>query len=90
MPGLALCVPSVEQQLDAGFFLFPCLPPHSPPRSPPLCLLHPIQVSTSPCATYGAWVGGSILCSLSTFKDMWVTSKECKDFGSSIVTRRNF
>lgn len=42
------------------------------------------------CATYGAWVGGSILCSLSTFKDMWVTSKECKDFGSSIVTRRNF
>ncbi|KAK2499347.1 hypothetical protein MC885_014090 [Smutsia gigantea] len=49
-----------------------------------------LPVSTSPYATYGAWVGGSVLCSLSTFKDMWVTSKEYKDFGSSIISRRNF
>ncbi|VFV28264.1 Hypothetical predicted protein [Lynx pardinus] len=48
------------------------------------------QVSTCPNSTYGAWVGGSILCSLSTFKDMWVTSQEYKDIGSSVISRRSF
>ncbi|XP_062948964.1 uncharacterized protein LOC134374848 [Cynocephalus volans] len=49
-----------------------------------------VKVSTCPYSTYGAWVGGSILCSLSTFKDMWVTSSEYKDIGSSIIRRRSF
>ncbi|XP_058382156.1 uncharacterized protein LOC131394721 [Diceros bicornis minor] len=49
-----------------------------------------VKVSTSPYSRYGAWVGGSILCSLSTFKDMWVTSDEYKDIGSSMVSRRSF
>uniref|UniRef100_A0A8C0Q694 Uncharacterized protein n=1 Tax=Canis lupus familiaris TaxID=9615 RepID=A0A8C0Q694_CANLF len=49
-----------------------------------------VKVSTCPYSTYSAWVGGSILCSLSTFKDMWVTSKEYKDIGASIVSRRTF
>ncbi|XP_044775476.1 actin-like [Neomonachus schauinslandi] len=43
-----------------------------------------VKVSTCPSSIYSAWLGGSILCSLSTFKDMWVTSKEYKDIGSSI------
>ncbi|XP_027630252.1 actin-85C isoform X1 [Tupaia chinensis] len=49
-----------------------------------------VKVSTCPYAVYGAWVGGSILCSLSTFKDMWITSKDYKDIGSSIISRRSF
>ncbi|XP_025771317.1 actin-2-like [Puma concolor] len=49
-----------------------------------------VKVSTCPNSTYGAWVGGSILCSLSTFKDMWVTSQEYKDIGSSVISRRSF
>ncbi|XP_023566357.1 actin-85C-like [Octodon degus] len=49
-----------------------------------------VKVSTSPYAQYGAWVGGSILASLSTFKDMWVTSREYKDVGGSIINRRSF
>ncbi|XP_032270723.1 actin, alpha skeletal muscle 2-like [Phoca vitulina] len=47
-----------------------------------------VKVSTCPSSIYSAWLGGSILCSLSTFKDMWVTSKEYKDIGSSIISRR--
>ncbi|VTJ51237.1 Hypothetical predicted protein [Marmota monax] len=54
-----------------------------------VCPAHDIQVYTSPCAKYGAWVGGSILCSLSTFEDMWVTNKEYEDMGSSVVRRRS-
>ncbi|XP_045711330.1 actin-85C-like isoform X2 [Phyllostomus hastatus] len=49
-----------------------------------------VEVSTCPFSKYGAWVGGSMLCSLSTFKDMWVTSKEYQDMGSSMVCRRSF
>ncbi|XP_011843643.1 PREDICTED: actin, aortic smooth muscle-like [Mandrillus leucophaeus] len=48
------------------------------------------KVATCPYSVYGAWVGGSILCSLSTFKDMWVTGKEYKEMGSSIVSRKSF
>nr|XP_023510424.1 actin-like isoform X3 [Equus caballus] len=49
-----------------------------------------VKVSASPYSSYSAWVGGSILCSLSTFKDMWVTNDEYKEMGSSVVSRRNF
>ncbi|KAM6160890.1 LOW QUALITY PROTEIN: actin, cytoplasmic-like [Erethizon dorsatum] len=49
-----------------------------------------VKVYTSPYAKYGAWVGSSILCSLSTFKDMWVTGSEYRDVGCSIISRRSF
>ncbi|XP_033060446.1 actin-like isoform X2 [Trachypithecus francoisi] len=49
-----------------------------------------VKVATCPYSIYGAWVGGSILCSLSTFKDMWVTGKEYKEMGSSIISRKSF
>nr|XP_019611211.1 PREDICTED: actin-85C-like [Rhinolophus sinicus] len=49
-----------------------------------------VKVCTCPYSIYGAWVGGSILCSLSTFKDMWVTSNEYKDIGSSVINRKAF
>lgn len=77
-----LCVPSLVESFDSGFS-----PPlaHPPPRP-----FDPMQVSTCPYSTYGAWVGGSILCSLSTFKDMWVTSMEYRDCGPSIIHRRSF
>ncbi|XP_007947518.1 actin-like [Orycteropus afer afer] len=45
----------------------------------------------SVCVPPGScWVGGSILCSLSTFKDMWVTKDEYGHIGSSIVSRKSF
>ncbi|XP_012520851.1 PREDICTED: actin, cytoskeletal 3-like [Propithecus coquereli] len=49
-----------------------------------------VKVSTCQYSAYGAWMGGSILCSLSTFKDLWVTRSEYEDMGSSIISRRSF
>ena len=39
---------------------------------------------------YSVWIGGSILTSLSVFKDMWVSKGEYDESGSSIVHRKCF
>ncbi|XP_069919818.1 uncharacterized protein [Oryctolagus cuniculus] len=49
-----------------------------------------VKVISCPFSAYGAWVGGSILCSLSTFEDMWLTSSEYSEVGSSVACRRSF
>ena len=36
------------------------------------------------------WVGGSILASLSTFKDKWVTKAEYEEHGVDMVRKRCF
>lgn len=37
---------------------------------------------------YGAWIGGSVLGSLGTFHQMWVSRKEYEEHGPSIVEKR--
>ncbi|XP_064644333.1 actin, clone 302-like [Lineus longissimus] len=37
---------------------------------------------------YSAWLGGSILASLSNFDDYWITKREYDEFGPSIVNRK--
>jgi actin-related protein 4 len=37
---------------------------------------------------FGAWIGGSILGSLGTFHQMWISRKEYDEFGASIVEKR--
>ena len=37
---------------------------------------------------YSAWIGGSILASLSTFQQMWITKEEYDESGPSIVHRK--
>lgn len=37
---------------------------------------------------YGAWIGGSVLASLGTFHQMWVSKQEYAEFGASIVEKR--
>jgi actin-related protein len=39
---------------------------------------------------YCVWIGGSILSSISTFSDMWITREEFEDAGESIVHRKCF
>ncbi len=39
---------------------------------------------------YSVWIGGSILSSLSTFKEMWITRKEFEETGPAIVHRKCF
>jgi actin beta/gamma 1 len=39
---------------------------------------------------YTTWIGGSIVASLSTFEQMWITKKEYDDEGPNIVHRKSF
>ena len=37
---------------------------------------------------YGTWIGGSIMASLGTFHQMWISKKEYEEHGASIVEKR--
>jgi len=47
-----------------------------------------IKVVAPPERKYSVWIGGSILASLSTFNNMWITKQEYDDSGPSIVHRK--
>jgi len=49
-----------------------------------------IRVCAPPERKYSVWIGGSILASLSTFHDMWITKEEYDECGPSIVHRKCF
>ncbi|XP_076463117.1 actin, cytoskeletal 1A-like [Babylonia areolata] len=49
-----------------------------------------IKVSAPPECKYSVWIGGSILASLSTFKQMWISKQEYDESGPSIVHRKCF
>ena len=46
-----------------------------------------IRISAPPERRDSAWVGGSILASLTTFKNMWIGRSEYEEYGSSILYR---
>ncbi|CAO2622410.1 Actin-related protein T1 [Lemmus lemmus] len=50
----------------------------------------PIKITASPQRCYSAWIGGSIMASLTTFKQMWVTAEEFKEYGAFVVQRKCF
>merc|ERR1719443_2716629 len=47
-----------------------------------------VKIVAPPERKYSVWIGGSILASLSTFEDMWVTKDEYDESGPSIVHRK--
>ncbi|KAA6366592.1 MAG: putative Actin, partial [Streblomastix strix] len=47
-----------------------------------------VIISASPDRKNAAWVGGSILASLSTFRDMCITKEEYNESGAGIVNRK--
>jgi actin beta/gamma 1 len=49
-----------------------------------------IKVVAPPERKYSVWIGGSILASLSTFQQMWITKQEYDESGPSIVHRKCF
>lgn len=53
-------------------------------------LLKYVRVVDPPERKYSAWIGGSILASLSTFQENWITRPEYDEFGPSIVHRKVF
>lgn len=50
----------------------------------------PIKITAPPDRWFSTWIGASIVTSLSSFKQMWVTSEDFKEFGTSVVQRRCF
>jgi centractin len=46
-----------------------------------------IRISAPPERMYSAWAGGSILASLATFKNMWVTKVDYEEYGDSLIHR---
>ncbi|GLJ27807.1 hypothetical protein SUGI_0545740 [Cryptomeria japonica] len=44
-----------------------------------------IKVIAPPERKYSVWIGGSILASLTTFQQMWITKAEYEESGPSIV-----
>jgi len=47
-----------------------------------------VKIIAPPERKYSVWIGGSILASLSTFEEMWVTKEEYDESGPSIVHRK--
>jgi len=47
-----------------------------------------IKIIAPPERKYSVWIGGSILASLSTFEEMWVTKNEYDESGPTIVHRK--
>nr|AAK84834.1 actin [Elaeis oleifera] len=49
-----------------------------------------IKVVAPPERKYSVWIGGSILASLSTFQQMWISKEEYDECGPAIVHRKCF
>jgi Actin len=49
-----------------------------------------IKVIAPPERQYSVWIGGSILSSLSTFQQMWVSKSEYDEMGPQVVHRKCF
>ena len=46
-----------------------------------------VKIVAPPERKYSVWIGGSILASLSTFQNMWVSKQEYDESGPGIVHR---
>jgi actin len=45
----------------------------------------PVRVIAPPERKYSVWIGGSILSSLNTFQDMWITRLDYDECGPEVV-----
>ncbi|GFR41147.1 hypothetical protein Agub_g1811 [Astrephomene gubernaculifera] len=55
--------------------------------APPAC---PVRVVAPPERKYLVWIGGSVLASLPTFADKWITREEYDEYGPAVVHRKCF
>ena len=49
-----------------------------------------VKIIAPPERKYSVWIGGSILASLSTFQQMWISKQEYDESGPSIVHHKCF
>ncbi|CAK6440523.1 unnamed protein product [Pipistrellus nathusii] len=50
----------------------------------------PIKITAPPDRWFSTWIGASVVTSLSSFRQMWVTAADFQEFGASVVQRRCF
>jgi centractin len=44
-----------------------------------------IRIAAPPERLYSAWIGGSVLASLSSFKNMWISKSEYLENGPNVM-----
>ena len=49
-----------------------------------------VKIIAPPERKYSVWIGGSILASLSTFQNLWISKEEYDESGPGIVHRSEF
>jgi centractin len=49
-----------------------------------------LKIIVPPERKSSTWTGGSILASLGTFKNMWISQSAYKEYGASILHQRTF
>lgn len=57
-------------------------------RAPSNTRLKMISANATMERRFGAWIGGSILASIGTFQQMWISSQEYQESGKSQVERK--
>ncbi|KIH49501.1 Actin, partial [Ancylostoma duodenale] len=68
----------------------PSLSPSSAPCHQYIFSTMKIKIIAPPERKYSVWIGGSILASLSTFQQLWISKQEYDESGPSIVHRKCF
>ena len=49
-----------------------------------------VQVRNSPVRNLAAWIGGTILSSIGSFNESWITKEMYEESGSSIIHENDF
>ena len=49
-----------------------------------------VKIIAPPERKYSVWIGGSVLASMSTFNEKWISKQEYAEYGPSIVYRKCF
>eukprot|EP00479_Gromia_sphaerica_P011156 TRINITY_DN5385_c0_g1_i1.p1 TRINITY_DN5385_c0_g1~~TRINITY_DN5385_c0_g1_i1.p1 ORF type:complete len:259 (-),score=55.44 TRINITY_DN5385_c0_g1_i1:276-983(-) len=76
--------------LSGGSAMFPGIGERIHKEVSHLSRFSKVKVEAQPFAKYTAWIGGSILSSLSTFKDMWIAKEDYNESGPAIVHKKCF
>jgi actin-related protein len=91
------CDTSIQKKLFSGIVLcggntlFPGLDERLKKELEPLTSIeNPIKITASPDRCFSTWIGASVMACLSSFKQMWVTSADFKEFGKFVVERKCF
>lgn len=75
--------------LSGGSTMFPGLPERMHKElSAQVPATMKVKVIAPPERKFSVWIGGSILSSLSTFADMWITHEQYAEYGCQIVHQK--